>query len=132
MRALRLLRVHMTGMFEPVQQSLSRSECELLKRVGSGMGPGTGADGAWRAVRKVERRRDGLIDALAGEDLQALDRLFMQLGTSGRDAQELLLNGAAQELEMNLSSARLHASEADRLYVTLGLLVGLMLALIVV
>ena len=122
----------MTGMFEPVQQSLSRSECELLSMVGGGMGPGIGAEGAWQVVRKAQRRRGGLIDALAGEDIQALDRLFSQLGTSGRDAQELLLNGVAQELEQNLSSARLRAAEADRLYVSLGLLTGLMLALIVI
>lgn len=129
---LRLLKVSMVSMFEPVRESLSRSDCGLLRQVGEAMAGGLSADGAWQAVKPRARRSGGAIDALAAEDIAALDRLFSHLGQSGREVQELLIASVLRDLEARLEEARRKSGEADRLYLSLGLLVGLMLALIVV
>lgn len=129
---LRSLRVHMTGLYEPVQLALERSDCPLFTLVADGMKGGVGAKDAWAAVRRVAIRRGGPADALTERDLGVLDALFTGLGQSGREEQEALLDGAMEALTRLRDAARRKAGEADRLYVSLGLLIGLMLALIVV
>ena len=125
------LRVHMTRMLEPAPQALAFTDCPVLRAVGAAMVPGVSAGEAWTRVRAEEGRRGGGIDALTREDLDALDALFEYLGESGRQQQERLLADAGRALARNLESARVCAGEAERLYVSLGLLTGLMLALIV-
>lgn len=130
-RGLRLLKLNMTSMFEPLAHALSSTHCPLLEQVGRALRPGTDAASAWNAVCAREARRGGSMDALCGEDRQVLEGLFRHLGESGRDAQELMLEAAIRRLDENLRAARARALEADRLYISLGLLIGLMLALIV-
>jgi len=129
-RGVKLLRVHMTGMFEPLAQSLSRTEVPTFDAVADAMRGGMSANDSWEAVKRREFRRGGMLDALTREDQQALDELFSRLGESGRDAQDILLDGASKRLAENLESARVRAREAEKLYGSLGLLTGLMLALI--
>ena len=130
LRGIKLLRLHMISMFEPVQQALSATECPMLEGVVAHMKPGMSAKEAWNALRAAEARRG--FDALSPSDLEALDALFGQLGESGRDQQELLLNATLDTLGRNLDSARQRNAEADRLYISLGALTGLMIALIVI
>lgn len=127
---LKRLRLHMISMFEPLHQALGASGCAALEAVAGQMSPGVSAAQAWAALCGAERRRGGGLDALAPADMRALDTLFDQLGESGRDQQELLIGGACAALEAQLEVARQRAAEADRLYVSLGALTGLMIALI--
>ena len=83
-------------------------------------------------MRKKERRRGGTLDVLTMEDVGVLDSLFDGLGESGRDQQEMLLSGTLETMTRNLEAARTRAGEADKLYVPLGALTGLMAALVVV
>ncbi len=129
---VRRMRPHMIGMFEPVKRALEASGCPILEAVGGGMDPGVTASAAWARARKAEGRRGGGIDALSAEDLEILDGLFEQLGETGRDQQELLLNGVCAALQRNLEDARRRVGEADRLYISLGALTGLMIALILI
>ena len=129
---LRVLKIHMTGMFEPIQDALERSECPLLKSVSGRMRAGVSALEAWQAVSKERSRKGSATDALTESDRAILDRLFEHLGESGREEQDLLLEGTVQALEAQLEKAASSAAEADRLYLKLGILIGLMLALIVV
>lgn len=129
---IRALRIHMMGMLEPVQCALERSGCPLLAGVAVNMREGRGAGEAWRELRPAALRRGGIADVLNGPELEAVDRLFDRLGQSGREEQEALLGGALQTLEDLLEGARRKAGEADRLYLSMGLLIGLMLALIVI
>lgn len=122
----------MTGMLETVKQALCDADCDILAGIGSSMTPGGSAWEAWQAYSRRQARRGGRIDALTREDRQLLSGLFRHLGESGREAQELLLAGAIASLDRSLDAARLRAAEADRLYGSLGLLTGLMLALIVI
>lgn len=129
---LRALRVHMLRMLETAPQALSASDCALLRQTGAAMTPGVSAREAWATVCAAESRRFGGLDALTREDREALDGFFDGLGESGRAQQELLLSETIRALAQNLESAVCRAREAERLYGSLGLLVGLMLALIAV
>ena len=129
---LRMLKLHMTGMFQPLKPALSATGCQLLERLAAELRPGEGASGAWARLRIRECRPGGLCDALTREDLAALDRLFDGLGESGREAQELLIAEGIAALDMLYDQARTRAAEADRLYTSLGLLTGLTLALIAI
>ena len=51
---------------------------------------------------------------------------------TGREEQDLLLSGVVEALDRQQQAAQVKAGEADRLYLSLGLLIGLMLALIVI
>ena len=129
---LRSLRVHMTSLCEPVRNALEHAGCPLLGAVAKGMEGGKSAGEAWRSVRRNALRRGGPADSMAEADARLLDGLFEQLGQSGREEQELLLKGALEEVCRLGAEAAKRVGEADRLYVSLGLLVGLMLALIVI
>lgn len=131
-RGLKVLRVHMIGMFEPVQSALKASGSAVLEALGEQMTPGVSASEAWTRIRGAGCRRDGRIDALAPEDIRTLGELFDQLGESGRDQQEILLNSACAALDRQLEQVRKRTAEADRLYISLGALTGLMIALIVI
>jgi len=129
---MKLLKLHMISMFEPVRQALMASGCDLFEAVGKRMAPGISAAQAWEEVSKTAIRKGGMLDALDPDDLRALDRVFEQLGESGRDQQELLISSACSTLESRLETARRHTRETDRLYVSLGALTGLMIALILI
>lgn len=129
---LRRLRLHMTSMFEPVQNAMERADCPLLTLVAEGMREGLSAEAAWRKVEKRAARRGGAIDSLTEADRQILSRLFASLGQSGREEQDLLLAGTLEAVDAQRKAAQAKVGEADRLYASLGLLIGLMLALIVI
>ena len=131
-QGLRVLRLHMVSMFEPVQQGLRASGCDVLTAVADGMTPGVSAREAWARVLRTQRRRGGGIDALNPEDIAVLNALFEQLGESGRDQQDILLTGTCAALERQIAAARKRTDEADKLYVSLGALTGLMIALVLI
>lgn len=120
----------MMRMLQPTAQALSAAECPILVRTGAAMAPGVSAAEAWAEVRAAQGRRGGQLDALAQDDLRALDAFFDELGETGRECQALMLSETIDALERNLEIAGERAQEAERLYGALGLLTGLMLALI--
>ena len=131
LQGIRVLRLHMIAMFEPVSQALRSSGCALMEELAEGMTPGTSAAQAWANLRDRLRRRGGIMDALAAEDLSALDHLFEALGETGRNQQDVLLSAAQEAMARHLEAARKRAEETDRLYISLGALTGLMVALVV-
>ena len=130
--ATRRLRVHMTSMFEPVPVALEHADCELFSMVARSMEGGVSAEAAWACVERKATKRGGILDSLTQADREALDRMFSGLGQSGREEQDLLLSGVAEALEGQHRLARDKLRESEKLYGTLGLLIGLMLALIVI
>ena len=129
---LQTLRIHMTGMLMPLQCALDGAGCALLKQVAEAMREGRSAADAWQSIRGRALRRGGTGDALAAEDIGALDALFGQLGQSGREEQGVLLDASVETVGRLRDGALKKVGEADRLYVSLGFLIGLMLALIVI
>lgn len=128
---LRVLKIHMTGMLEPVQTALVSANCPLFSLVAEGMGEGRSAGEAWREARRGAMRRGGPADALTESDIRVLDTLFDRLGQSGRAEQDTLLSGMTEEVEALRDRAAQKSIEAGKLYTSLGFLIGLMLALIV-
>ena len=129
---IQTLRIHMTAMLQPVRHALEETGCDILTTVAENMAEGRSAADAWKVVRETVTRRGGPADALTQADLEALDALFSGLGQSGREEQQALLEAALQRIGRLRDGALKRAGEADRLYVSLGLLIGLMLALIVI
>ncbi len=127
----RRLKIHMTSLFEPVRDALERSDCPLYTLVGSEMEGGLSAGESWLRAQRRASRRGGPIDALDEGDRQLLDRLFARLGQSGREEQEELLDAALRALGQRRDDAAEKARQAERLYLALGLLTGIMLALVV-
>ena len=134
-RALRVLRedvcrlrAQMLGMFAPVQDGLALSASPLLRRVGEGMASGLSAGEAWRRLS----RSPGCGAVLAREDREALDGLFSELGETGRERQDALLSGTADRLGELVAGASEQAKRAERLYGALGMLLGLLAALLVI
>ena len=122
----------MVRMLEPLSTALAATDCSLLVRVGKAMSPGTGAWEGWSRVTDRELRRGGLIDALTSEDRRVMDALFIHLGETGREQQEQLLGETIAGLGKQLEAAEAGARESERLCLSLGLLTGLMLALVVI
>ena len=129
---LKVLRIHMTGMLEPVQSALVAANCALYSMVAEGMAGGRSAGESWRSVRAAALRRGGPGDALSEADARVLDGLFDRLGESGRAEQGTLIGATLESMEALRDQAEKKAAEAGRLHMSLGLLVGLMLALIFV
>lgn len=131
-QGLHTLRAHMVRMLEPVSTALAATEVAVFVRVVQSITPGSAAGENWERVSAKERRRGGSLDALTHEDCRALDELFAHLGESGREQQDILLGETIAALRKNLEAAEADARESERLSLSLGLLVGLMLALIVI
>lgn len=85
---------------------------------------------AWERAAEALRVRGELLDSLEEGDMTALKRLFSGLGCGGLQAQRLVLNEAAEELERLWGQARRKREEQGRLYASLGALGGLALALL--
>lgn len=85
---------------------------------------------AWAATAELLRARGKALDCLEEGDMTALKRLFEALGSGGLQAQRLVLNEAAEELERLWERARRKREEQGRLYASLGALGGLALALL--
>lgn len=128
---VKVLRIHVTGMLEPVRCALAAANCPLLSMVSGAMDDGRSAGEAWRSVRRAVMKRGGPGDALTEKDARVLDVLFDRLGQTGREEQGALIGAAQEQLETLLDAAVKRAAEAGRLYTSLGMLTGLMLALIV-
>ena len=128
---MKVLRIHMTGMLEPVQCALAAANCPLFSQVAEAMGEGRSAGQAWRSVRRAAMRRGGPADALTESDAGVLDGLFERLGETGREEQAALIGASQERLEALRDEAVKRSAEAGRLYMSLGILFGLMLALIV-
>ena len=93
------------------------------------MAAGGDAAGAWRVLLPAFSRRGGVLDCLAQEDMAALAALFEGLGIGARAEQEALLSKTARELGRLEGEAAKAGAEKGKLYTTLGLLCGLMLAI---
>lgn len=122
----------MLRMLEPTGRALAAADCAILRQVGEAMKPGVSAMEGWKQVCGGRSRWRCGMDALTREDRQALDHFFSHLGESGREQQGLLLDQTIQVLAGVLAEAESKAGESEKLYGSLGLLLGLMLALIVV
>jgi len=131
-RGLKMLRIHMSGMLERLSDALAATGCELMTTVGHEMRNDITAKESWMNVKEKTSSRGGMLDALTERDLGIMDDLFENLGTGGRREQEIIILNTLKRLGEQLESAKLQLSERERLYVSVGFLIGLMIALAVI
>lgn len=129
MDALQILRIQMLERLLPLHAALAQARFEPFRMVGERMAAGGDAAGAWRVLLPTFSRRGGVLDCLAQEDMAALAALFEGLGVGARAEQEALLSKTARELGRLEGEAAKAGAEKGKLYTTLGLLCGLMLAI---
>lgn len=129
MDAMQLLRIQMLERLLPLHAALEKSAFEPFRLAGAGVLGGESAHGAWSAARSKLTRRGAALDCLTAQDLSALDGLFAGLGASTRAEQEALFSASLHEIGQLEGEARKSGAEKGRLYTTLGLLGGLMLAI---
>ena len=129
MDALQILRIQMLERLLPLHAALKHSRFEPLQRVGERMAGGEDAATAWRALLPALSRRGGALDSLTPEDFDALAALFDGLGAGARAEQEALFSATMRELGRLEGEASKTGAEKGKLYTTLGLLCGLMLAI---
>ena len=125
---LKKLRAQMLDQLRPLPEALLATSWPVFQSVGREMR--AGGTGAWQKTRLKETRRGGRMDCLRDEDLEVLDTLFADLGNSGRSGQAMLIDGMSLRLEALAADARAASRDKDRLYTTLGLLVGLTAAVL--
>jgi len=129
LNGVRRLGVEMLEKRTPVREALASCGgvyAETARRMEGGAPPGEAYEEAVGAMRD----RGGLLDSLEEGDLTALKRLFGGLGAGGLQAQRLVLNEAAEELERLTGQARRKTEEHGKLYTSLGALAGLAAALL--
>lgn len=129
MDALQILRIQMLERLLPLHAALKHSRFEPLQRVGERMAGGEDAATAWRALLPALSRRGGALDSLTPEDFDALAALFDGLGAGARAEQEALFSATMRELGRLRGKRPKLARKRGKLYTTLGLLCGLMLAI---
>lgn len=130
--ALKLVRIHVTRMLEPVERALRQSGSTLLEAVANEMSQTDGAAEAWRRLCFECCRRGGVADSLTERDLRALERLFESLGETGRMQQDAAIQSCAEALALARDEARTRRNEAEKLYTSMGALIGLAIAVIIV
>lgn len=84
-------------------------------------------DKALRRAAQELSGRMGALDALTPDDMTAVYHLADELGRQGAQRQRLLLHETREELRRLEVQAALQAAEKGKLYVSLGVLGGLML-----
>lgn len=130
---LRLLRIYITGvMMENVRHALMETGCNALILIGEEMANGGNVGKAWRRAAHSKKFQNAGLDALKQEERDIIGHLFDRLGESNRESQKILIESAVKALEERLPEARKKASEAEKLYTTLGILSGLIVGLIMV
>lgn len=130
--ALKMLRMQIVHFLEPLEEALRRSEFPLFVQTAGQLPACRGALEAWKQVMDRETRRGGAADSLRRRELDALERLFERLGESGRAAQDDAIRACAALIEEALSEARVQSEQADRLYTSMGLLLGLAIAVLLI
>ena len=129
MDALQHLRIEMLERRLPLHAALSHARFDVLRRVGGRMAAGGPAAEAWQTLLPSLTRRGGALDSLTREDISALTTFFDGLGAGTRTAQEALFLSTTRELGRLEAEAAKNGAEKGKLYATLGLLFGLMLAI---
>ena len=129
---LRQLRVQIVHLQEPLDRALRQSGSSLFALAADHLDGASCAAEAWRRAWETAGRRGGEGDCLAGRDVRALERLFDRLGESGRAGQQEAIRACLATVEAAAEEARSRAAEVSRLYTAVGLLVGLVVAVLLI
>lgn len=128
--ALRMLKVQSIGMLEPLEVALRHTDFPLFAMIAQQLPLAKCASDAWQIVRTQETRRGRSADCLMERETAALDRLFEHLGESGREAQEASIRTCIAAIEVTCTEASEQSAKMNQLYTSIGLLIGLAIAVL--
>jgi len=131
-RGVKMVRIHITGMLEKVSDALKMSGCDVFIVIGYEMEKGKSAKEAWNAKSEDFMKRCSPLDSLTDKDVELLNDLFSNLGESSRREQEMFLESIIKGLCEQRDGAKVQLNEKEQLYVSVGFIIGLMLALVVI
>lgn len=130
--ALRMLRVKIVETMEPLNEALLSSGSEIFAITARSLNQESSVSDAWLHACRTACARGGIADCLEQRDCDALNRLFEHLGGSGRSTQNTALLACIDELELLKEDAHTRASASGRLYTSIGILLGLALAVLLI
>lgn len=130
--ALKVLRVHIVCQLEPVCEALEATGNVLFAQIAERTSDERNVYAAWRDVLCAATKRGGTADALGDRERTALDRLFKQIGASGRDEQDVAIRACISSFEVICEKTAERAATIGRLYTSLGMLIGLALAVLMI
>ena len=130
--ALRMLRVQVVSMLEPLDRALRQTDLPLFVSVADALAGAGCASEAWQTVCARECRRGGMADCLEQGDRDVLDRLFEHLGESGRTAQDAAIRACIEAMEAIHAEAGERAATTGKLYGSVGFLMGLAIAVLMI
>lgn len=130
-QSIRKLKLQIIRLAAPLEDALRHSEAALFSMVADNLTEAGSAQDAWNRVARVQTRRGGDADCLQKPELDVLNGLFAHLGETGRYGQEEALDACIASLEEILSEAREQGERRDKLCSSLGLLLGLAAAVLI-
>lgn len=128
--AVKRLKMGMLSRMLPLREALNDAGDPTLHQVSVRMTGSVSPLDAWMAARDALTARGAHLACLEAGDLEVVGALFGGLGASFADGQRVLLEETEQKLSALAEDARVKAEGQARLYTSLGLLVGLSLAVI--
>ena len=129
---VKMLRLHMSGMLERVSDALAATNCSVFVETGREMEAGLSAHAAWEKIMPDKIARGGELDALSGRDRDIIGNLFDNLGEVSRREKEIIIHGIIKQIYDQREGAKMQLSERERLYTSVGFLLGLMFAIAVI
>lgn len=130
LHAIRALQIQIVHLLEPLERALRQTEFALFVRMAEKLAANVSAADAWREARNAERYNT--TEYLADEEMRCLDRMFEQLGRSGREAQEEAMAVCLSALESAMTDAQNRAKQVSKLYTSLGFLSGLSIVILII
>lgn len=131
-QAIHEMRIRMVVHLEPIETVLKNSGTTLFRNVAVRIGEYGSIYDAWISARGQLTARGCSADCLGEGEIHVLDVMFSGLGESGKHQQDLLLRTCAAELETIAKSEKNRLEQISRLYTTLGMLLGLMIAVVLI
>lgn len=129
---MRMLRIQIVRAHEQLERALRLAGGEIFSGVADGLSEGMGVLEAWERTSSVMFARGGQADCLTERDKGVLEGLFLRLGHIGSAAQDEAIATCVAGIEMLRDEAGERAASAGRTHVTIGFLVGLAIAVLIV
>ena len=130
--AMRILRIEIASALNSLEYSLKQTDQPLFVLVSENLASSSCVLDAWMTVRNRECVHGGCADCLSPRVLSALDRLFEQLGISGREEQAESVHNCILTLEESYAESKERAAQVGKLYTSLGFLAGLSLSILMI
>lgn len=131
-KALSLLQIQIVHMLQPLNIALQRTENIIFIQIAEKLQDSETVIQAWHAVFKSAAKRGGYADCLHKTEINALNAMFEALGQSVCRGEAALIHGTCEIIEQCRDEAIAENLRSHRLYVSIGALSGLAIAILLI